>query len=143
MADKKEVKDARKSSKKGSSKTAKSGRILLGGGHRKPAKKRKRAERYIPEFLRAKSERSKASWRKRWDRGTAPIGTEGAKYIERTYGPTIAHGDTGGRSGSRSHDSGGGVVTPDRRSVYQDYYPEDEVDDFDVYDDFDFYDREY
>lgn len=47
--------------------------------------------KYIPEWMRARSERSKASWQKRWDRGTAPIGKKGAEYIAKTYGPAVAH----------------------------------------------------
>jgi hypothetical protein len=113
------------------------------GGHRR---EKEAPYRYIPEWLRAKSERSKAAWRVRWDRGTAPIGKVGQKYIQDTYGPTITPSDFGPVGGG-----GGGVPAHDRvfpsgdvRVSARPASQDEEQDDFeDYYDDFDFYDREY
>jgi hypothetical protein len=125
------------------SKSGSGARSKAPGGHRG---KETSSYRYIPEWLRAKSERSKAAWRVRWDRGTAPIGKVGQKYIQDTYGPTITPSDFGpiggGGGGVPSH----GSVTHVRDAVSETgrRYQEEEQDDFeDYYDDFDFYDREY
>jgi hypothetical protein len=124
------------------------------GGHRSA---KAAPYRYIPEFMRARSEASKAAWRVRWDRGTAPIGRVGADYIQSTYGPVISSGDFGpfgaGGSGGPSpgSSSGGGrssgpsvVPAGKPRTASSDHYQNEEMDDFeDHYDDYDFYDREY
>lgn len=131
------------------SKTAKSG-TGRAGKDRKVSGKRA-TEKFIPEFMRERSERSKAQWRKRWDRGTAPIGREGQRYIERTYGPHIQPDDFGPVPGGSGGVPSRTRVTPSHGAGSQgrdmggrDRYPDEElVDDFDVYDDYDFYDREY
>lgn len=114
----------------------------------RPKAKPKKQFRYIPEWLRAKSERSKAAWRKRWDRGTAHIGVQGQRYIERTYGPTISPSDFGGGPGGGGRDTSGRsdqvrspVVVPDRSGAAPEVY--DYYDEPEEYDDYDFYDREY
>lgn len=53
------------------------------------AQKKGKTEKYIPEFMRARSAASKKAWEKRWDRGTGPVGRKGKDYIQRTYGPEI------------------------------------------------------
>lgn len=85
---------------------------------KKPAKKKAsgRTEKFIPEWMQSRSDVSKKSWQKRWDRGTAPVGTKGRSYIEKTYGPEVRH------------------ETP------LDYRQEEEPEE---YDDFDFWDSEY
>jgi hypothetical protein len=132
-------------SKQGSRKSSKAP-----GGHRG---KEAYSYRYIPEWIRARSERSKAAWRIRWDRGTAPIGRVGQKYIQDTYGPTITPSDFGPAGGSSGGglaptDFGGGgssIVPAGKQSAPgRDRYQDEIEDDFeDYYDDFDFYDREY
>lgn len=137
-SDKHSAPSVRSKSKRGSGASSKAP-----GGHRSA---KAAPYRYIPEWIRARSERSKAAWRVRWDRGTAPIGTVGQAYIHSTYGPVISPGDfgpSGGGGGGVPAHGGvfpGGTTGGKVRPGYQD----EEQDDFeDYYDDFDFYDREY
>lgn len=64
-----------------------SGKTRAAARGKKPSKGK--TEKFIPEFMRARSEASRKGWEKRWERGTAPIGEKGRVFIERTFGPVI------------------------------------------------------